>query len=91
LGGNRPQDIYSSARVPVGKTADDVAKALATLRDEGYFKHIGASEVSVDSIKAMQKASIDRSQVDRPDGRSRPSKSSRLKSPCGRLTSRSKT
>ena len=55
LGEKRPQDIYSCSRIPPGKTAEDVVNTMVTLRDEGYFKHIGMSEVSVESIKAMEK------------------------------------
>lgn len=50
-------DIVSAGRHPPGSTAEDVANTLKTLRDEGYFEHAGASEVSAETVEKMNKVS----------------------------------
>ena len=51
----RQIDIISYARVLPGTTAEELTKNLITLRDEGLFREIGASETNAASLEAMSR------------------------------------
>ena len=53
--GAKEIDVVAYARVFPGYTAAQLAQNLVTLRDEGYFREIGASETRVSSLEAMSK------------------------------------
>lgn len=53
--GDKKMEVVSAARIPPGMDVEDVAKALKTLQEEGYFDYVGASEVSAASVEKMNK------------------------------------
>ena len=48
-------DVYSLARFPKDVSKEKIFETLATLKKEGWFKEIGASEISATSLEEMHK------------------------------------
>jgi len=48
-------DVVSIARNPPNHSNEEIAKALMTLRDEGWFEHIGTSETSKETMEEFGK------------------------------------
>ena len=68
--GDKKLDIVSQSRIPPGTTPEQVANALKTLKDEGWFEHAGCSETNAKSLEIMNKVcrtlSTFRPTIDRP-------------------------
>ncbi|KAM0792742.1 hypothetical protein ACM66B_002518 [Microbotryomycetes sp. NB124-2] len=55
LGSRKQMDLFECARVDKSVPIEEAMKRLMTLRDEGYFKYIGLSEVSAETIRRAAK------------------------------------
>lgn len=53
--GDKTIDVYSYARLPPGASKEEVAQNLATLKKEGLFKEVGASELSAATLDIFHK------------------------------------
>lgn len=54
--GDKEVDVYSLARLPEGPV-EDIFKGLDTLKKEGLFGEVGASEMSAASLEKARKVS----------------------------------
>lgn len=54
--GDKEIDVYSLARLPEGPV-EDIFKGLDTLKKEGLFGDVGASEMSAASLEKAHKVS----------------------------------
>ncbi|ORY32614.1 NADP-dependent oxidoreductase domain-containing protein [Naematelia encephala] len=53
--GNKVIDVYSAARLPPGVPPEQVFEALKTLKEEGLFIEVGASETSAPTLRKAAK------------------------------------
>lgn len=51
LGDRKKVDIYQCARVDPKFTIEEIMKSMLTLRDEGFFKYIGLSEIAESAVR----------------------------------------
>ena len=53
----REPDVYSLGRLPPQAAKEDVFNMLETLRKEGHFRVVGASEIKAATLDILHKAS----------------------------------
>jgi len=51
LGDKKKVDIYECARVDPSRTIEETIQNMVTLKNEGWFKYIGVSEISADALR----------------------------------------
>ncbi len=55
--GDKEIDVYSLARLQPGMDKEQIFTNLKTLKEEGLFREVGASELSASTLDIMQKVS----------------------------------